>query len=114
HVAEGGLDPWFRFAAWSLGPDGAIVTILRAGSLHEALDGLSGRFGAIAALPIHPRGDTKALRILIPARKGSRALPALLPGFVLHDGPRFRPEADAILRGEAGLSDVHPAWPRVR
>lgn len=110
HVAEGGLDPWFRFAAWGLRPDGALVAILPAESLHEALDCLAGRFGGVAVLPIHPRGDGKALRILLAARKGSRAPLALLPGFVLHDGPRFTRDADAILRGEAGLSEVHRAW----
>ncbi|MGV8840717.1 MAG: tRNA1(Val) (adenine(37)-N6)-methyltransferase [Bauldia sp.] len=110
HVATGGLDPWFRFAAWALQPGGALVAILPAASLYEALDGLSGRFGAVTALPVHPRRDEPALRILLAARKGSRAPFALLPGFVLHDGPHFTAEAEAVFRGAAGLSEVHPAW----
>lgn len=110
HVAAGGLDPWFRFAAWALAPGGSLVAILPAASLYEALDGLSGRFGAIAALPVHPRRDEPALRILLAARKGSRAPLVLLPGFVLHEGAGFAPAAEAVFRGEAGLADVHPAW----
>lgn len=110
HIAEGGLDPWFRFAAWALRPGGTLVAILPAASLYEALDGLAGRFGDIAALPVHPRNHEPALRVLLSARKGSRAPFSLLPGLVLHDGPRFTQAAEAILRGEAGISDVHPAW----
>jgi tRNA1(Val) A37 N6-methylase TrmN6 len=110
HIAEGGLDPWFRFAAWALRPGGALVAILPAASLCEALDGLAGRFGDIAALPVHPRRDEPALRVLVAARKGSRAPFSLLPGLFLHDGPRFTPAAEAILRGTAGISDVHAAW----
>ncbi|MCW5719192.1 MAG: methyltransferase [Bauldia sp.] len=110
HVAEGGLDPWFRFAAWALRPGGALVAILPAASLYEALEGLAGRFGDGAVLPIHPRRDEPALRILVAARKGSRAPLSLLPGLFLHDGPRYTPAAEAILRGEVGISDVHGAW----
>jgi len=110
HIAAGGLDPWFRFAAWALQPGGTLVAILPAASLYEALDGLAGRFGDIAVLPVHPRRDEPALRVLVSARKGSRAPFSLLPGLVLHDGPRFTPAAEAIFRGEAGIADVHPAW----
>ena len=50
--------------------------------------------------------QTCALPILVlRARKGSRARPAILPGLVLHpEGSNaYLPEADAVLRGRRGL-----------
>jgi tRNA1(Val) A37 N6-methylase TrmN6 len=107
-----GLDPWFRAAAWLVGPGGLLVFILSAGALGEALACAAGRFGGVRIVPVHPRPDAAATRILIAARKGSRAGAGVLPGLVLHgpEGSRFLPPVEAVLRGGAGLAAVHPAW----
>jgi tRNA1(Val) A37 N6-methylase TrmN6 len=111
HSRPTGLEDWFRFAAWALRPDGRLVVILQAEALPELLAGTSGRFGALDVLPIHPRADGKAARVLVRAVKGSRSPLALLPGLVLHeDGKGFRPDVDALLRGKADLAEIHPAW----
>ena len=112
HVLETTLDDWFRAAAWSLRPGGALVAITAAASITELLDALAGRFGAAALLPLHPRPGRPAERLLIHATKGSRAGPRILPGLVLHgsSGNDFTPPLKAILRDGAGLGEVHPPW----
>jgi tRNA1(Val) A37 N6-methylase TrmN6 len=113
HVLDSvGLDPWLRTAASVLKPDGALIAIFRADGLDELLKAIAGRFGGAAILPLHPRAGLRAHLVLLRAVKGSRAPLALLPGFALHGsaGGTYLPEAEAILRGGAGLGDVHPPW----
>ncbi len=51
-----------------------------------------------------PRADRPAIRIVVRARRGSRAALALLPPLVLHAADdRFSAEADAINNGRASL-----------
>ena len=46
-----------------------------------------------------------AKRVILQARKGSRAPMDLLPGLALHDAEgRYTPEAEAILRDGASLA----------
>lgn len=95
------LDGWLRTAADLLKPRGRLVMIHRAEALTLILPLLSGRFGAVALMPVHPRGDQPAVRLLVSAVKGSRAPSRLLPGFVLHAaGGGFTAEAEAVNRGE--------------
>ena len=49
--------------------------------------------------------DEPAKRVLVRAVKTGKAPLRLLPALALHDrgGPKHRPEAEAILRGEADL-----------
>ncbi|MCW5695871.1 MAG: methyltransferase [Bauldia sp.] len=115
HILPAGLDPWFRFAAWALQPGGALVAILAAAMLTDALTALRGRFGGVAVLPVHPRPDMAALRVMLHATKGSRAATTVLPGLVLHGaaGKDFAPEVARLLRGETDLPAIHPAWQRI-
>ena len=57
-------------------------------------------------IPIRPRASEPAKRIVVRARKGSRAPLRLLRGLDLHDasGAKYTPETDAILKGEALLT----------
>lgn len=103
----GGLDlleAWARAAARMLAGQGRIVLIHRPDQLRGVLDCLEGRFGGIELLPVHPRADEPAVRLLIRARKGSRAPLHMLPGLVLNGpGGGLTAEADAVHRGEALL-----------
>jgi tRNA1(Val) A37 N6-methylase TrmN6 len=113
HVTgETGVEPWVRAAVSMLKPGGLLAVIYRADGLAELQRSLAGRFGGVTILPIHPRADKPALRVLVVARKGSRAPEQLLPGFVLHaaSGHAYVDAAERILRHGAGLADVHPAW----
>jgi tRNA1(Val) A37 N6-methylase TrmN6 len=103
HVSAG-LAPWLRSAERLLGPGGTVTLIWRPDGLAEVLAALAHGFGAVAILPVHPRADAPAVRVLVRAVKGSRAPLALVPGLVLAaaDG-RPSEEAEAVLRHGAAL-----------
>lgn len=111
-LAEGGLDSWLRAAASALRPGGVLVAVFHAGGLRDLLDAVSGRFGRICILPVHPRPGVPAHRIMVRAVKGSRAGLSLLAGLTLHGeaGGAYLPPVEAILRGAAGLADACPGW----
>jgi len=98
------LDVWVRRARSLLDASGTLTLIWRADGLADVLAALGRGFGAINVLPVYPRPDAAAIRILATATKGSRAPSALLPGLVLNDA-QGRPTADAeaVLRHGAAL-----------
>jgi tRNA1(Val) A37 N6-methylase TrmN6 len=104
HAADGAtLAVWTKAAARLLRPRGTLTMIWRADGLAEVLGALGRAFGAVAVLPVFPRPDAAAIRILVRATKASRAPLTLLPGLVLNDhAGRPTAQAEAILRlGEA-------------
>lgn len=106
HVLEGpdGLGLWVRACAALVAPHGDLILIHRADRLGDLLQALEGRVGGIAILPVHPRADEDAHRIILRGRKGSRAPSRLRPPLVLHEASGvFTPLADALHRGEAHL-----------
>ncbi|MTH99439.1 tRNA1(Val) (adenine(37)-N6)-methyltransferase [Roseibium sp. RKSG952] len=102
---ERGLEPWARTATDIVREGGSLTVIFRADGLAHLLDVLDGRFGAIDVIPLHPRPDAPATRILVRAIRASKSPLHLLPGFVLHsgDGSDFVPEAKAVMRDGKGL-----------
>jgi tRNA1(Val) A37 N6-methylase TrmN6 len=106
HVAEpGALAAWRRTAAALARPGGTLGLIHRAAALDEVLETLADGFGDIRILPVHPARDQPAGRILVRARRESRAGLQLLPGLALHrPGGAWTEEADAILRGRMALT----------
>jgi tRNA1(Val) A37 N6-methylase TrmN6 len=115
-LGKEGLDGWLRTAVSLLKPDGCLTVIHRADRLDKLLAGLARRFGSVDVLPIHPRADRPAHRVLVRAAKGSRAGLNLLPPLVLHGltGNAFLPPVEAILRQGAGLAEAHPPWQALR
>jgi tRNA1(Val) A37 N6-methylase TrmN6 len=105
HVAaDDTLAGWVEAAAGLLHSAGTLTLIWRADGLADVLDALGGRFGDIAVLPVHGRVGQPAIRVLVRARKGSRAPLALLPGLALNDeNGRPTGEAEAVMRGGAAL-----------
>src|SRR5262249_14156260 len=104
HADEASLDTWVRCAARLLRPSGTFALIWRADGLADVLRALSAGFGAIAVLPVHPRPDAPAIRILVRAEKGSGAPLVLLPGLALNDATGQPSVAvEAVLRRGAGL-----------
>lgn len=98
------VETWVRAALRILRPGGSLTLIWRAEGVAEILAALGRGFGGIAILPVHPKPDTAAIRILVHAVKGSRAPLALLPGFELNDAAgRATEEAEAVLRGDRTL-----------
>jgi tRNA1(Val) A37 N6-methylase TrmN6 len=106
HVApREALTTWIRTAARLLRPRGTLTLIFRADGLADLIRALDADFGAVAILPVYPKPDEPAIRILVRATKASRAPLALLPGLVLNDaGGHPTPEAEAVLRAGASLA----------
>jgi tRNA1(Val) A37 N6-methylase TrmN6 len=98
------LQTWLRAAARLLRPQGTVTLIWRADGLPSVLTALKVDYGAIAVLPIHPRPDQPAIRIIVRGTKGSHAPLALRPPLTLNDkNSQPAAEAEAVLRAGAGL-----------
>jgi tRNA1Val (adenine37-N6)-methyltransferase len=111
--AETPIADWIAAAARRLSPGGSLTLICGADSLPEVLAALAPKLGSAAVLPLAAREGRPALRIILRARKGGRAAFRLLAPFILHqgqahDGDResYTPNASAVLRDLAALSDV--------
>jgi tRNA1(Val) A37 N6-methylase TrmN6 len=105
HAAgDGILARWIAAAGWVLHSAGTLTLIWRADGLDEVLAALGDGFGGIAVLPVHGRAGAPAIRVLVQARKGSRAPLALLSGLNLNDeAGRPAAKAEAVLRGAEAL-----------
>jgi tRNA1(Val) A37 N6-methylase TrmN6 len=95
---------WVETAARLLRPAGVLTLIWRADALAAVLAALADDFGGIGILPIYPKREAPAIRVLVRALKGSRTPLALLSGLVLTEanGQPTR-EAEAVLRQGAVL-----------
>ncbi|MGA0607613.1 methyltransferase [Phenylobacterium sp. VNQ135] len=104
-MAEGGLAAWTPFLTKAVREGGTITVIHRADRLADLLDLLSAKAGSFQIRPVHPYADEPAKRVLVRAVKTGKAPLKLLPPLVLHDrgGAKHTAEAEAVLRGEAGL-----------
>jgi tRNA1(Val) A37 N6-methylase TrmN6 len=100
---RGELGAWMETGLKRTASGGTFTAIVRADRMSEALARLPDR--GVSILPLWPRGDEPAKRIVLQTRKGSRAASALLPGLVLHnpDGS-YTDEAEAVLRDGAPLA----------
>lgn len=104
HVAgPGGLQAWLAACLALLRPGGCLTLVHRADKLDEALANLPG-CGGIEVIPLWPGRGKPAKRIVLRARKGSRAPLILHPGMLLHrlDG-RYTEAAEGVLRHAAAL-----------
>ena len=99
------LARWAAFAAGALRKGGSFTLIHRADALEDILPALAGRFGAVAVVPIHPRPESDAIRVLVSGIKGSRAAFSIRPGIVLHpaSGEGYLPQIEAVLRSSQAL-----------
>ncbi len=106
HIDDGAVVPvWIDAARRLLKPGGALVLIHRPEAHGALLAALGDGFGDLRLLPVHPRAEAAAGRIVVSARIGGRGPLRILPRLVMHaaDGG-FTPEADAAQRG--GLLDL--------
>jgi tRNA1(Val) A37 N6-methylase TrmN6 len=103
HTATGEtLTSWLATAARLLEDHGSVTLIWRSNGLADVLPAPAG-LGGIVVMPVHPRPDTAAIRVLVRAAKGSRAPLRILPGLMLNDA-QGHPSAVA----EAVLRDATP------
>ena len=104
-AADADLGQWVSAGERLLAPNGRLALIHRPEAIDAILATLKGRFGAIELIPIFPRADAPAIRLIVRAIKGRRTPPALRAGLVLNDannGPTAA--AEAILRDAAPLA----------
>jgi len=108
--AEAKLADWIACARAVLRPGGVLTLIHRADRLDDVLGVVARGFGGIVILPIHPKRDRPAKRIILRAQLGSGEPLLLLPGLVLHEeSGAFTETAEGILRHGASLTMSHPA-----
>ena len=101
HAAAPGLLPrWIASAARLLKPQGVLTLIWRADALAEVQSALTDVFGGVAVLPVYPRPDAPAIRVLLCAVKSGGGTGA---NSSRHHPERPGRQAD---RGCGG----HPAW----
>lgn len=105
------LAVWVQAATRRLTPGGWLTLICGADGLPQVLGALGDKMGSASVLPLAPRADKPALRILLRARKTGRGAFRLLAPFVLHDGPAhtgdresYTAAANAVLRDGGDLS----------
>ena len=96
---------WLSFMAACCRPKGRLTIVHRADRLEELLAGFAPFAGEIRVLPIWPRADVPAKRVIITARVGVRTPTMLCPGLVLHgrDGA-YTPAARHIIESGGGLT----------
>jgi tRNA1(Val) A37 N6-methylase TrmN6 len=105
HAASSDVLPvWIAAAARLLSARGTLTLIWRADGLADVLAALGRGFGGVGIMPVHPKPDAPAIRMLVRATKQSRAPLAIYPGLILNDAGGGAAEfADAVLRGRAAL-----------
>jgi len=104
-IADDGLAAWTGFLLKAVREGGTITVVHRAERLADLLALLAPKAGSFQVRPVHPFADAPARRVLVRAVKTGKAPLAILPALVLHprEGAKHTDEAEAILRGEAGL-----------
>ncbi len=106
HVgAPGLLARWVGTAAWLLKPRGVLTLIWRADGLNEVFNALRPAFGDIAVLPVLPRPDAPAIRVLVRGVKAGGGAQVDYPALTLNN-ERGQPteDAEAVLRGANTLN----------
>ncbi len=107
YIAERPIGDWIKIWSNRMRANARMTLIHRAHRLGAILEALEGRLGGIAVLPIRPCHNKPARRVLVQARKGSRAPLEILKGLDLHpdskSSDKYTPEAGAVLRGDACL-----------
>lgn len=95
------LETWIAASVALLAEGGLFVMIHRPDVLPATLAALEECAGDITLKPIQPRGGKPAARLLLRARKGSRAPLTIMEPLVLHDEAGFTQVAEALHRGSA-------------
>jgi tRNA1(Val) A37 N6-methylase TrmN6 len=98
------LGLWVAAAARLLRPQGSLTLIYRADGLADMLNAIANDFGSIAVVPIFPRPNAGAIRIVVRAIKGSGGALTLCPGLLLNEDGRPTQAAEAILREGSALN----------
>ena len=93
------LKSWIDFCIKMIRPQGYFYMINRTEALDEILTAIHGRLGQIEVFPLYSKLGQQAKRIVLRARKDSKAPLVLHPQTIVHreDGS-YTAEAEAVLR----------------
>lgn len=94
HVEGLDLADWIALCLKRLRPKGSFTIIQTADRLQDILCALAGNIGAIRIQPLAPRDGRPAKRVIVQARKNSRAALQLLPPFHVHRGAAHGQDGD--------------------
>lgn len=97
------LDRWLRFARALVKPGGWLTAIVPAEQLAAALAALSPRGLGVEIIPLLPKVDAAAKRVIIRVRTNSKAGLKLMAGVPLHE-----PDGTASLAADAVLRRGEP------
>lgn len=107
-MTEHMFENWIRAATAIVKPGGFLGLIARPQSLSEIFQALAGRFGDIKLFPVQARKSEAAIRVLLHAKRASKAPLSLMPALYIHDEGRneFSPIVDAINNGKQSIWDA--------
>jgi tRNA1(Val) A37 N6-methylase TrmN6 len=99
------IGDWVQAANRFLKPKGTVTFIYPASDMSALMHYLSAFAGNMTVLPLWPRANVEAKRVIIQATKNSAAPLRLLPGLVLHEDNinDFTPAARDYINGVKGL-----------
>lgn len=101
---SGSLEQWIAGCRRRLRTGGTLTVIFPADRLDHLLGELGKGAGDLRVFPLWPKAGRAAKRVIVRARRGSRAPMRLLSGMVLHEADgRYTTEAENILRRAAAL-----------
>jgi tRNA1(Val) A37 N6-methylase TrmN6 len=107
YISERPIEDWIKVWSNRMRAHAEMTLIHRAHRLPDILAALDGRLGGVEIFPIRPSRTKPARRVVVRARKGSRAPLKMFAGLDLHPEDnthdKYTPEAEALLRGDAYL-----------
>ncbi len=100
------LTEWIKFCIKMTAPQGNFYIINRAEALDEILSAIYGKLGAIQIMPLFSKAGQNAKRVIVTAKKDSKAPLIIHPGITIHDeNGNYTPQANAALRSGESFRD---------
>lgn len=98
------LEDWIACAFDHIKGRGSLTIIHAAGQTDRIIQALGKRFGATEIIPLWPRQNTPAKRVIVRTWKHKKSPAAIHPGLILHEANgNYTPDADAVLRDAKAL-----------
>lgn len=98
------LEKWIAFCLKMIKPQGYFYMVNRAEALEDILAAIHGKLGAIEVFPLYSKNGQTAKRVIVKARKDSKAPLIIKEPVVIHEADStYSGRAHAILRSGAPL-----------
>jgi tRNA1(Val) A37 N6-methylase TrmN6 len=104
NAADTTIEDWIATANRHCKAGGSLIIIHRPEATLPILKSLERRFGAIEMIPVFPKPETAAIRLILRAIKGRKTPAKMLPGIILNNSDGSPSAfAERILRDGAAL-----------